>query len=257
MTIPNGQLEPCPFCGTANAFRDHSGNDKDARSGRTITCRESTCQAYMFRAQCWHDDAHTRLDTVEEMDAALAERWNRRPATSPSGLREAMESEEKSIMIELRLLDYNLLNYDTALKALTDKFLAWPLPKSVCSDLCATNNGYEHPRYGTNLLNADEARSMISDVFLPHLWQVVRERERFRAALLDRAAKAHAAAQPSKESLLDAPTLLAALESAWQARNKQEHYTSPPLSGFPFDLEMVEGALRSAIDAIHAALCTP
>jgi hypothetical protein len=73
----------CPFCGTANPFMgDHHGNDRDARSGRTITCRESTCQAYMFRAQCWHDDQHTRLDTAAEMDATLIARWNLRANSS-------------------------------------------------------------------------------------------------------------------------------------------------------------------------------
>jgi hypothetical protein len=44
---------------------------------------------------------------------------------------------------------------------LVDRFLAWPLPQSVCSDLCATNPSYQYPRSGTNLLNADEAIKMI------------------------------------------------------------------------------------------------
>ena len=45
-------------------------------------------------------------------------------------------------------------------KALVDKFLAWPLPESVCSDLCATKQGYPH-RSGTTLLSAVEAKQMI------------------------------------------------------------------------------------------------
>ena len=45
-------------------------------------------------------------------------------------------------------------------KALVDKFLAWPLPESVCSDLCATKQGVPH-RIGTNLLSAAEAKQMI------------------------------------------------------------------------------------------------
>ena len=44
---------------------------------------------------------------------------------------------------------------------LVDRFLAWPLPKTVCADGCATNPNYPHPRSGTNLLNAPEARQMI------------------------------------------------------------------------------------------------
>jgi len=42
-----------------------------------------------------------------------------------------------------------------------DRFLAWPLPESVRSDLCVTMMNYPHPRYGTNLLTANEARQMI------------------------------------------------------------------------------------------------
>ena len=44
--------------------------------------------------------------------------------------------------------------------AMVDRFLTWPLPASVCSDPCATTQGYPH-RAGTNLLTADEARAML------------------------------------------------------------------------------------------------
>ena len=43
---------------------------------------------------------------------------------------------------------------------LVDRFLSWPLPDSVCSDLCATKQGYPS-RSGTNLLTAVEARQML------------------------------------------------------------------------------------------------
>ncbi len=46
------------------------------------------------------------------------------------------------------------------LPALVNRFLAWPLPKTVRSDLCVTMN-YPYPRSGTNLLTADEAQQMI------------------------------------------------------------------------------------------------
>ena len=46
------------------------------------------------------------------------------------------------------------------LKLLVDRFLQWPLPKSVRSDLCVTEE-YASSRYGTNLLTAEEARQMI------------------------------------------------------------------------------------------------
>jgi hypothetical protein len=47
------------------------------------------------------------------------------------------------------------------IEALVDRFLSWPLPKTVCSDLCVTDSAYPHSRVGTNLLTADEARQMI------------------------------------------------------------------------------------------------
>jgi hypothetical protein len=45
---------------------------------------------------------------------------------------------------------------------LVTKFLAWPLPQSVASDLCVTDRSYQFPRSGTNLLTADEATQMIT-----------------------------------------------------------------------------------------------
>lgn len=47
------------------------------------------------------------------------------------------------------------------IKKLVDRFLAWPLPKSVCSDTCVTDPSYPHPRIGTNLLTAAEAEQML------------------------------------------------------------------------------------------------
>ena len=46
-------------------------------------------------------------------------------------------------------------------QTLIDRFLAWRLPASVCSDLCVTDRDYKFPRSGTNLLTADEARQML------------------------------------------------------------------------------------------------
>lgn len=48
---------------------------------------------------------------------------------------------------------------------LVDRFLGWPLPRSVCSDLCVADRDYKFPRRGTNLLGADEARQMIEYLF--------------------------------------------------------------------------------------------
>lgn len=46
---------------------------------------------------------------------------------------------------------------------MVNRFLGWPLPLTVCSDLCATMQGIKH-RSGTNLLNADEAKAMLEYV---------------------------------------------------------------------------------------------
>jgi hypothetical protein len=46
-------------------------------------------------------------------------------------------------------------------KMLVDRFLAWPLPKTVVVDPCAMNSSYPYPRFGTNLLSATEAEAML------------------------------------------------------------------------------------------------
>lgn len=46
------------------------------------------------------------------------------------------------------------------IKALVNRFLAWPLPKTLASDGCATNNKYPYPRSGTNLMSGEEAEAM-------------------------------------------------------------------------------------------------
>jgi len=55
---------------------------------------------------------------------------------------------------------------DMLIKELVDKFLAWPLPTSVCSDTCVSTPNYPH-RVGTNLLTADEAEQMLKHVVGP------------------------------------------------------------------------------------------
>jgi hypothetical protein len=67
---------------------------------------------------------------------------------------------------EMRQALRELLESTAALdiKALANRFLAWRLPQTVCADLCATNNAYQFPRSGTNLLNAEEAEAMFRHV---------------------------------------------------------------------------------------------
>jgi hypothetical protein len=49
---------------------------------------------------------------------------------------------------------------------LVDRFLSWPLPKSVCADPCASNPDYPD-RSGTNLLNAEQAHQMLEHILGP------------------------------------------------------------------------------------------
>lgn len=46
-----------------------------------------------------------------------------------------------------------------AVEALTNAFLTWKLPESVCADKCASMVGYQYPRSGTNLLSYAEAKA--------------------------------------------------------------------------------------------------
>jgi hypothetical protein len=50
----------------------------------------------------------------------------------------------------------------TAMDVMVQRFLGWPVPFSVCADLCATRQ--EKGRSGTNLLSAIEAREMLTYV---------------------------------------------------------------------------------------------
>ena len=45
---------------------------------------------------------------------------------------------------------------------MAEAFLRWPLPESVCADLCATKQG--PCRVGTNLLSYTEAKQMFEHV---------------------------------------------------------------------------------------------
>ena len=56
----------------------------------------------------------------------------------------------------------------TVTDEMVNRFLRWPLPMSVCSDLCVTKremeSSYPPKRTGTSLLTADEARQMLEFV---------------------------------------------------------------------------------------------
>jgi hypothetical protein len=47
---------------------------------------------------------------------------------------------------------------------MVDRFLSWKLPQTLVSDTCVVIHDFPHPRYGTNLLSATEARQMIEHI---------------------------------------------------------------------------------------------
>lgn len=65
---------------------------------------------------------------------------------------------------------------EAVMQMLVNKFLAWPLPPTVCSDLCATKQDYPH-RSGTTLLSAGETRQMVEHLFTEIVDQSIAQRE--------------------------------------------------------------------------------
>jgi len=58
---------------------------------------------------------------------------------------------------------------------MTNAFLQWPLPESVCADLCATKQA--KGRVGTNLLSFTEARAMFETIAGPKVAELKAQRE--------------------------------------------------------------------------------
>jgi hypothetical protein len=81
-------------------------------------------------------------------------------------------------------------------KKITDAFLRWPLPASVCSDPCASERGCAH-RIGTNLLTAVEAEQMVREVVLPFLPPILLKRSTSSGYLSDARAVLGALATPA------------------------------------------------------------
>lgn len=50
---------------------------------------------------------------------------------------------------------------------LVERFLAWPIPPSVCSDPCMTDANYQFPRSGTCIMGPVEAQIMFEHCLFP------------------------------------------------------------------------------------------
>jgi hypothetical protein len=48
---------------------------------------------------------------------------------------------------------------------MVNRFLTWPVPDELLSDLCMTAPRLSLPRYGTNVMDAQQARAMLEYVF--------------------------------------------------------------------------------------------
>lgn len=62
------------------------------------------------------------------------------------------------------LMGYALKERLALLDARVARFLSWPLPADVAADGCATDPASPHPRHGTSLLTAGQARAMLEHV---------------------------------------------------------------------------------------------
>lgn len=144
---PCADLLPCPFCGH-QPYAYTSG----------VECRTFGCISGHMTHAAWNRRAHSPAagDVAGLVAAPLADHLRILRARLFDQLSPA---ERNELEWAASLLDGQRI----VTKEMVDRFLAWPLPASVCSDLCVTKKGAPH-RIGTNLLTADEARQMLEYV---------------------------------------------------------------------------------------------
>jgi hypothetical protein len=101
-------LNRCPFCGEfPYPIRDMLVDQKC--TGRTLECK---CNVFLHRHQCWVDDAHTRLETLDELDADLVRRWNARAPVAQGEIPvisdESLRNKLRNALNDLRGHPYHL-----------------------------------------------------------------------------------------------------------------------------------------------------
>ena len=107
------------------------------------------------------------IDRVSVLTAQLAARTAERDVFRASmqerlaDYGEACDREQR-VKQQLAVAQARVKELEEALNIdeLVNRFLRWPLPHSVCADLCASKQGYPN-RSGTTLLSAFEAKAMI------------------------------------------------------------------------------------------------
>lgn len=110
---------------------------------------------------------NTDIDQEQLCSCGAYDRW--REELRKEGWRKLPSAQEKDGKLIANGLSWVYVGRDVyvrwPVKELVDRFLAWQLPQSVCSDLCVTDPKYKFPRSGTCLLTADEARQMFEHLF--------------------------------------------------------------------------------------------
>lgn len=141
-----------------------------------------------------------RWRVKDEQDEDLIEYWRRAfpPASNEVAAADIIEELERELAearaiaerqmndaeaARLELAEIKAKTKENSMKitdAMVDRFLQWPMPESVCADLCATKQ--QTGRVGTNLLTAIEARQMLeyvlADVAIGPVAEIVAERRR-------------------------------------------------------------------------------
>jgi hypothetical protein len=117
----------------------------------------------MYHFECIAGPLRTCYEWVElrRCLVALADYLSAPAAQQPSET-EALQTVpivKYEIMKTAYETELSILRRRTNIDELVHRFLAWPLPESVCSDACASEPGSPY-RSGTNLLTAVEAKAM-------------------------------------------------------------------------------------------------
>lgn len=129
---------------------------------RQITTQQQLAEAQDTIARLVGDRGAFRLerDQLQAKIDILAEQANENGSYIQTLLQEC---HEYKATVTAQAEEIRRLRGELNIESLVNRFLSWPLPNSVCSDVCATQQGTQH-RSGTTLLSATEAKQMLEHV---------------------------------------------------------------------------------------------
>lgn len=133
---------------------------------------------YWVGSSAWSPDHNRALRFARKQDAEQAasmmldglrvriceHAWARAPEYQQGRAQSAREPRHKDLPLAADSAKGRGGTAMTVTDDMVNRFLRWPLPASVCSDLCVTESKYPHSRSGTNLLTEDETRQMLEFV---------------------------------------------------------------------------------------------